>query len=103
MTNPRVLIRSNLGTKKEDRKVLFFVELEGFFAKQSAKAMTNPGVLIRSNLGTKKEDRKVLFFVELEGFEPSSKRGANELSTCLAFSWLSGGGRMKASNRRLSL
>ena len=29
------------------------------------------------------------FLVELEGFEPSSKRGTNELSTCLAFTWFS--------------
>ena len=27
-------------------------------------------------------------FVELEGFEPSSKRGTNKLSTCLASTWL---------------
>lgn len=28
-------------------------------------------------------------FVELEGFEPSSKRGTNELSTCVVSDWFS--------------
>jgi len=29
----------------------------------------------------------VFYFVELEGIEPSSKRAAKMLSTCLSFSW----------------
>ena len=35
--------------------------------------------------------------VELEGVEPSSKQAAHVVSTCLAFPWLSGRGRRKAS------
>lgn len=31
-----------------------------------------------------------MYIVELEGVEPSSKRGSNLLSTCLASFWLSG-------------
>ena len=31
-----------------------------------------------------------MYIVELEGFEPSSKRGSNLLSTCLASFYLSG-------------
>ena len=30
-----------------------------------------------------------LLLVEMEGLEPSSKRGTNELSTCLVFTWFS--------------
>ena len=37
-------------------------------------------------------------WVELEGLEPSSKRGINELSTCLVFTWFSWRGRPKTTN-----
>ena len=39
----------------------------------------------------------VLRAVELEGVEPSSKQAVKMLSTCLAFGWLSGADRPKAS------
>ena len=42
-------------------------------------------------------------FVELEGFEPSSKRGTNELSTCVVSSWFSSCGRPETTNRGLIL
>jgi len=41
--------------------------------------------------------------VELEGFEPSSKRGTNELSTCVVSSWFSSCGRPETTNRDLIL
>ncbi len=41
--------------------------------------------------------------VELEGFEPSSKRGTNELSTCVVSSWFSCCGRPETTNRGLIL
>lgn len=41
--------------------------------------------------------------VELEGFEPSSKRGTNELSTCLSTSWFSCVARPVATKRHLIL
>lgn len=41
--------------------------------------------------------------VELEGLEPSSKRGTNELSTCLFLSWFSSRGRLRTANRDLIL
>lgn len=40
--------------------------------------------------------------VELEGFEPSSKRGTNELSTCLSSPKLSGTDKTEATNPFLS-
>ena len=42
-------------------------------------------------------------WVELEGFEPSSKRGTNELSTCVVSSWFSCCGRPETTNRGLIL
>ena len=39
--------------------------------------------------------------VELEGVEPSSKRGINELSTCVVSAWFSSGGRSETANHRL--
>lgn len=42
-------------------------------------------------------------FVELGGFEPPSKRGTNELSTCVFFGWFSCRGRPKTTNRDLIL
>lgn len=39
--------------------------------------------------------------VEMEGFEPSSKRGTNELSTCLVSIWFSSYGRQETTNRAL--
>ena len=47
--------------------------------------------------------RLELIGVELEGLEPSSKRGTNELSTCLVSTWLSGCGRLETTNRNLIL
>ena len=44
-----------------------------------------------------------MLFVELEGFEPSSKRGTNELSTCLFLSWFSCYDRLRTANRNLIL
>lgn len=41
--------------------------------------------------------------VELEGFEPSSKRGANELSTCLVSTWFSCRNRPETANYNLIL
>ena len=41
--------------------------------------------------------------MELEGLEPSSKRGTNELSTCLFLSWFSSRGRLRTANRDLIL
>lgn len=38
----------------------------------------------------------------MEGFEPSSKRGTNELSTCLVFCWFSTWDRLKTANPALS-
>ena len=38
-----------------------------------------------------------MFIVELEGVEPSSKRGSNLLSTCLASFWLSGRSAIEAT------
>ncbi len=40
--------------------------------------------------------------VELEGLEPSSKRGTNELSTCVFPTWFSAVGRQGTANRQLS-
>ena len=40
---------------------------------------------------------KTYISVELPGVEPGSKQSAKLLSTCLAFSWLSGAGRQKAT------
>jgi len=40
--------------------------------------------------------------VEMEGLEPSSKRGTNELSTCLVDVWFSSCGRPRTTNRTLS-
>jgi len=41
--------------------------------------------------------------VELEGLEPSSKRGTNELSTCLVSSWFSSWDRQETTNLSLIL
>lgn len=41
--------------------------------------------------------------MELEGFEPSSKRGTNELSTCLVSTWFSCGDRQETTNHCLIL
>ena len=41
--------------------------------------------------------------VELERFELSSKRGTNELSTCLVSTWFSCRGRQETTNRDLIL
>lgn len=38
----------------------------------------------------------------MEGLEPSSKRGTNELSTCLVSSWFSSTGRVETPNPALS-
>lgn len=47
--------------------------------------------------------RLELIVVELEGFEPSSKRGIDELSTCLVSSWFSWRDRQETTNRVLIL
>jgi len=39
--------------------------------------------------------------VEMEGFEPSSKRGTNELSTCLVSIWFSSADRHETTNQPL--
>ena len=44
-----------------------------------------------------------LSIVELEGFEPSSKRGTNEVSTCLFSSWFSRKDRHETTNLFLIL
>lgn len=44
-----------------------------------------------------------LLLVEMEGLEPSSKRGTNELSTCVVSTWLSGSDRQETANHNLSL
>ena len=44
-----------------------------------------------------------MFLVELEGFEPSSKRGTNELSTCLVSTWFSCQDRQETTNLDLIL
>ena len=41
--------------------------------------------------------------VELAGVEPASKRGTNELSTCLFLDWFSSADRPKTANLRLIL
>ncbi len=41
------------------------------------------------------------YIVELEGFEPSSKRGINELSTCVVSSWFSSCRRPETTNDNL--
>ena len=66
----------------------FLVELEGFFLRKRFVIM-NPLFGFSSLIKTKKRYLMASFLVELEGFEPSSKRGTNELSTCLAFTWFS--------------
>lgn len=45
----------------------------------------------------------ISMLVELEGLEPSSKRGTNELSTCVVSTWLSGSDRQETANHNLSL
>lgn len=47
--------------------------------------------------------RLELIVVELERFELSSKRGTNELSTCLVSTWFSCRGRQETTNRDLIL
>lgn len=46
---------------------------------------------------------QLVWIVELEGIEPSSKRGINELSTCVVSSWFLCCGRPETTNRGLSL
>lgn len=57
----------------------------------STKALRDnkPSVRVLIPDQNKKRYLMASFLVELEGFEPSSKRGTNELSTCLAFTWFS--------------
>ena len=45
----------------------------------------------------------ISMLVELEGLEPSSKRGTNELSTCVVSTWLLGSNRQETANYNLSL
>lgn len=41
-------------------------------------------------------------FVELPGVEPGSKRGSHKLSTCLAPTYFSGAGWIRATDQHLS-
>jgi hypothetical protein len=49
------------------------------------KSIKNYGILLKKT--ARQTAWRSFFFVELEGIEPSSKRAAKMLSTCLSFNW----------------